>query len=391
MPVSTDPRCAELARILRREKQPILDTWIARVRADERVPRARALSDPELLDHSPMLLDEVSDALEGHDAPQRRHDAASEHGAQRAGHGYDIRAVVREIALLRDIIVERLAPDEQLLSGPPGRTFHGVFDDSMAASVERMESVARAAIARERDEAQRAKLRAERSDAEKDLFVAVIAHEIRTPLTAVLGWIALARERVREDELLVRAIDTIDRNVAVLRRLVEDLLDLARVRSGKLSLDLQRVDAARFVTAAVESARPHAAGKGVDLSIEHIAPAHVQGDPDRLLQVLSNLLVNAIKFTPRDGHVVVRVARAADRVRVEVSDDGPGIAPEIRASVFDPFKQGDPLAGSRGGGLGLGLAIVREVVAAHHGSVGAESEGVGKGATFWFELPLAPP
>ncbi|UJR86251.1 sensor histidine kinase [Sandaracinus amylolyticus] len=386
-----DPRCHELARVLREEKQVILDTWVERVRADPRVPRASTLPDDELLDHAPMLLDEVARALEGHDAPQERHAAASEHGAQRAGHGYDIPAVVREIAVLRDIVVERLVPHQTLFDGAPGRTFHGVFDDAIAASVERMENVVRAAIELQRDDAEQAKRRAERSDAEKDLFVAVIAHEIRTPLQAVLGWVALARERVRGDDLLARAIDTIDRNVGLQRRLVEDLLDLARVRSGKLSLDLQRVELAHLLAAAVESARPFAASKDVELALEHAAPAYVDGDRERLLQVLSNLLTNAMKFTSRGGHVIVRVRPAEDHVRVEVSDDGAGIAPEIRASVFDPFRQGDPLAGSRSGGLGLGLAIVREVVEAHRGRVGVESEGVGKGATFWFELPRAQP
>lgn len=380
-------RCRAVARLVRAEKPRILAEWTAIVRADPTIPRAREISDEALLDHAPVLLDELAAALEGHDAPAERVDAAARHGAERAGLGYTIRSVIREMTVMRDLL-ERAAEDAGIdVGGAAGSTFRAVLDDSLASSVEAMEAESRGAIERQRDEARRERERATQLAAEKDLYLAVIAHEIRNPLNAMLGWLALARDRIRGDALLGRAIDTLDRNVAIQRRLVEDLLDLERARRGKLALDTRPLDLARLVDAAVESARPEAAARCLDLSADTRDALPVVADAERMLQVLSNLISNALKYTSERGRVAVRASSDGDRVRVEVHDDGAGIDPAMQTSIFEPFRQADPLAGRRRGGIGVGLAIVREVVEAHGGRVGVQSEGLGRGSTFWLELP----
>lgn len=391
VPSQVDERCARIARIVRDRRADILARWMSQVRADDTIPSARSLTDAELLDHTPTLLDELVAVLEGHEEREERLAAARRHGGQRASFGFHIREVMREMGVLRRVLVEMLESAAVDLTGTPGCELHRVLDESLGASAETMEAATRAVIERERDEAESERQRAERLNEEKDLFVAVVAHEIRNPLHAMMGWTALARERAGGDPLLTRAIETIERNVALQRRLVDDLLDLERVRSGKLSLDLRPVDLDRVVEAALASARPSATSKGVELTRAPAPTTIVLGDADRLQQVVSNLLVNALKFTPRGGHVELTIERDADQVRVAVRDDGVGIAPELQESIFEPFRQGDPYAGARAGGIGIGLAIVRELVRAHGGRVGAESEGLGRGATFWLTLPLARP
>ena len=255
---------------------------------------------------------------------------------------------------------------------------------------------------RRRAEAERAALlereRRARADAEaanraKDEFLAVVSHELRTPLAPILGFVEILREILREDQLdrsdVRAALNTIERNARSLSHLIEDLLDVSRITSGKLSLEYALLHVNEIVTAVVDSARPSAAAKGVGLAVQLAAERDVvAGDAARLTQVVANLLSNAIKFTPRGGDVVVDVARHGHRVVLRVRDTGKGITPELLPFVFERFRQGDTSDTRVHGGLGLGLAIVRHIVDMHGGAVTAESDGEGRGATFTVVLPL---
>ena len=232
----------------------------------------------------------------------------------------------------------------------------------------------------------------EEADRAKDHFLATLSHELRTPLTAILGWTRMLRSGRLDAAAQTTALETIERNTRLQTQLIEDLLDVSRIISGKLQLDRQPVEPAAVIEAAVQSLRSVADTKGVALRLALEAEGSlVEADPHRLQQVVLNLLSNAIKFTPPDGRIDVRLERASDRARIVICDTGQGIAPEVLPHVFDPFRQADGTHTKQHGGLGLGLAIVRHLVALHGGTVRAESEGRGCGATFTVELPLAGP
>ncbi|MBA2961405.1 MULTISPECIES: PAS domain-containing protein [Ramlibacter] len=235
--------------------------------------------------------------------------------------------------------------------------------------------------------------RAARADAErastlKDEFLATLSHELRTPLSAILGWAHILRRKTAGDPSLARGIDVIERSTRVQTQLIEDLLDMSRITSGKLRLDMQPIAPVTFVQAAVDAVRPAAEAARVSVRLVLEEPvAAVMGDSARLQQVVGNLLTNAIKFSPADGRVLVRVGGDEERVRIEVDDDGIGIAPEFLPHVFDRFRQADGSTTRRFGGLGLGLSIVRHLVDLHGGTVEARSRGLGQGSTFVFTLP----
>ncbi|WP_437938873.1 PAS domain-containing protein [Sorangium sp. So ce341] len=237
---------------------------------------------------------------------------------------------------------------------------------------------------------QAARSEAERANRLKDEFLSTISHELRTPLTAILGWSHLLRRRSRrEDEDLCKGLAVIDRNARAQAQLIEDLLDMGRITSGKLRLDVQPLDLHDVVGAAVSSVAPSAEAKGIRLErISSPAVGVTRGDPSRLQQVVWNLLSNAIKFTPEGGSVQVKVSRAGDHVEITVSDTGEGIKPEFLPHVFERFRQADASTTRRHGGLGLGLAIVKHLVELHGGAVRATSAGAGEGTTFTVELPL---
>ena len=224
----------------------------------------------------------------------------------------------------------------------------------------------------------------------KDEFLATVSHELRTPLTAILGWASMLRKTEFDRETSQGALETIERNARAQSQIIEDLLDVSRIVTGKLRLDVRQVEPASFIDAAVESVRPAAEAKGVRLSKAlDTGQTALSGDPARLQQVVWNLLSNAIKFTPRGGRVEVRLARAGSNVEISVSDSGAGVKQEFLPYVFDRFRQADSSTTRRHGGLGLGLAIVRHLVELHGGTVRAESEGEGHGSTFTVALPVA--
>ncbi len=233
---------------------------------------------------------------------------------------------------------------------------------------------------------QEARVQAEAANRAKDEFIAMVSHEMRTPLQAVLGWVSLLNSGELDPARRTRAIEIIERNTRVQAKLVDDLLDLTRITSGTLHLDQKPFDLASIVEKAVEAIHPTADAKAVRLAVRLAeTPAQVHGDPGRLQQVLSNLLSNAVKFTPENGQVEVTLSHGGGRAHLTVRDSGQGIPPDFLPRVFDRFHQAEGT--HRKGGLGLGLAIARHLVEAHGGTIRAESAGEGQGATFTVELP----
>lgn len=232
---------------------------------------------------------------------------------------------------------------------------------------------------------------AEESNRLKDEFLATISHELRTPLSAILGWARMLRMGQLSEENASKALETIERNARAQAQLVDDLLDVSRIITGKLRMDVQPADPNTFIDAAVESVRPAADAKGVRVQkIIDTGPIAIPGDPVRLQQVVWNLLANAIKFTPRGGRVQIRSQRVNSHLEIIVSDTGQGIAPDFLPHVFDRFRQADQKTSRQHGGMGLGLAIVRHLVELHGGTVRAQSDGEGHGSTFTVMLPITP-
>lgn len=224
----------------------------------------------------------------------------------------------------------------------------------------------------------------------KDEFLATLSHELRTPLTSIIGWADLLGNPKLDPVSSQRAIETIKRNGRVQVQMVDDLLDVSRIITGKLRLILKPVDFGSVIIAAVDTARPAAKSKEIVLDLQLDSPVGlIYGDPDRLQQVAWNLISNAIKFTPKGGRVSVRLDHVESHVEFTVSDTGNGIESEFLPHVFDRFRQADSTSTRSYGGLGLGLAIVRQLVELHGGSVLVESAGIGQGATFTVSLPLA--
>ena len=235
-----------------------------------------------------------------------------------------------------------------------------------------------------------ARSEAERANRLKDEFLATISHELRNPLNAIMGWAHMLQLGKLNEANTERAVETIYRNAKSQSQLVSDLLDVSRIISGKLRLDMRAVDLIYIVNAAIDSIRPAADAKGILLQpMLDPAAGPISGDADRLQQVVWNLLTNAVKFTPKGGKIQLKVQRINSHVEIVVSDSGVGINKEFLPYVFDRFRQADGSTTRIHGGLGLGLSIVRQLVDLHGGSVGVESKGEGKGATFTITLPFA--
>lgn len=239
---------------------------------------------------------------------------------------------------------------------------------------------------------QAARGEAEAGNRAKDEFLAILSHELRTPLNAVYGWARMMQAGQLDAETTARALDAIVRNSDLQVKLIDDLLDVSRVISGKMRLDVRRVDVREVVEAALDALGPSAEAKG--LRLEGVLDPRggiVDGDPGRLQQVVSNLVMNAVKFTPAGGHVQVRLRQDRETVEIVVSDTGQGNPADVLPFVFDRFRQWDSSSTRAHSGLGLGLALVKHLTELHRGTVCAESAGEGKGATFRVTLPLAAP
>jgi signal transduction histidine kinase len=237
---------------------------------------------------------------------------------------------------------------------------------------------------------QAARADAEAANRSKDHFLGVVSHELRMPLTPILGWARILRAGNVDPETRARALDAIERSARLQARLIEDLLDVSRIIAGKIALDFRPVTLNDVVDAAVEAARPAAAARRVRIEVAAEGPiGPVMGDPARLQQVVGNLVSNGVKFTPPGGRVDVSLARTSADATICVRDTGQGIAPEALPQVFDRFWQAEPGTSRRQEGLGLGLTITRHLVELHGGTVTADSRGVGEGARFTVTLPLA--
>lgn len=230
---------------------------------------------------------------------------------------------------------------------------------------------------------------AERASRMKDEFLATLGHELRTPLNAILGW-SQVLTRVSSHPEIAEGLKVIERNARAQAQIIEDLLDMSSIISGKARLEMQRVDLASVVEASINAVRPAAAAKGIrlEIALDPLAGGAVAGDSNRLQQVFWNLLTNAVKFTPKDGRVTVKLARVDSHLEIGVADSGEGIDPGFLPHVFERFRQADASTSRRYGGLGLGLSIVKQLVEAHGGTIRATSAGNGKGSTFTVTLPV---
>ncbi|MDB4988137.1 MAG: sensor hybrid histidine kinase [Myxococcaceae bacterium] len=235
-----------------------------------------------------------------------------------------------------------------------------------------------------------ARIEAERASRMKDEFLATLSHELRTPLNAILGWAHMIQRGRSSPEEVAKGVSVIERNARAQAQIIEDLLDMSRIISGKIRLDVQRLDLSSLIAAALETSRPAAEAKAIALC-SVLDPLHgvvVTGDANRLQQVLWNLISNAVKFTPRGGRIQVLLERVDSHLELSVVDSGEGLAPEFLSYVFDRFRQADSTTTRRHGGLGLGLAIVKQLVELHGGSVHVRSAGLGLGSTFVVKLPV---
>jgi signal transduction histidine kinase/CheY-like chemotaxis protein len=272
-----------------------------------------------------------------------------------------------------------------------GHAQPGVFTEREEKLVSSLAAQAAIAIdnARLFERGQKLYAQAQEASRLKDEFLATLSHELRTPLNAIVGWVHLLRAGGLTTDTAAHALDVISRNAEAQNQLIADMLDVSRIVTGRLRLDVRPVDLMQVVAAALDTVRPAADARGVRLtSILDPGAGEISGDPARLQQVAWNLLSNAIKFTPRGGSVAVSLEHVDSRARLSVSDTGAGIAPDFLPHVFELFRQADASSTRQHGGLGLGLAIVRHLVELHGGTVAAKSAGPGKGATFTVELPL---
>jgi signal transduction histidine kinase/CheY-like chemotaxis protein len=264
--------------------------------------------------------------------------------------------------------------------GPEHATAMRLAANLTAVSIENVRLLERESTAR---------ASAEESNRLKDEFLATVSHELRTPLTAILGWSRMLQSDSLETEMAARAIETIRRNAKSQAHIVDDILDVSRIITGNLYLELHPLEIAPVLEAAINVVRPTAEAKGIQIEVEFDPePAAVPGDSHRLQQVFWNLLSNAVKFTPAGGRVSIKLRNVNNEAEIIVSDTGQGITAQFLPFVFDRFRQADSTSTRQHGGLGLGLAIARHLVEIHGGSIAASSEGEGTGATFTVRLPL---
>lgn len=256
---------------------------------------------------------------------------------------------------------------------------------------EKIDALNREILERKRAEEKSAKLYQEAKEASrlKDEFLATLSHELRTPLNSILGWARMLRTNSLDEKSFSKALETIERNARSQSQLIEDLLDVSRIITGKLRLDVHPIDIASVIEIAVESVRPSADNKSIGLQIVLDPRAgFISGDAERLQQAIWNLLSNAIKFTPGGGRIQIQLERLDSHIEVVVSDTGKGISSEFLPYVFERFLQADASKSRKYGGLGLGLALTRHIVELHGGTIHAYSAGEEKGATFTVKLPF---
>ncbi|MGI8884266.1 MAG: ATP-binding protein, partial [Pyrinomonadaceae bacterium] len=283
----------------------------------------------------------------------------------------------------KDVFTER---DERIVQGLAAQAAVAMDNATLFEST-RQERVRAENTARENE---RLFNEAKEANRLRDEFLATVSHELRTPLNAITGWSSMLLSKTLDEKDSQMAVETINRNARAQAQIIEDILDVSRIITGKLRLDVQLIDPGIIIESAIKSARPAAEAKSIRLQMTldpHAGP--VSGDPNRLQQVVWNLVSNAIKFTPKNGRVQMRLERINSHIEITVSDTGQGISTEFLPFVFERFRQSDSTASRRHGGLGLGLSIVRQLVEMHGGTVSVASPGEGEGATFVVTLPIA--
>jgi signal transduction histidine kinase len=381
-------RASPLADLIEANEAALVERWSARVVAG----LGERLRGPELVDSLPDLLRELVASLR---AGRRvggagAENAGREHGRQRHDVGADLNQVVREYGILREVILELVEERATPLTVPELRVLLDVIGAAIADSV--MQFVAARDEALRRDAAAReAATEALRdSDRRKSEFLGVLSHELRNPLAPIRNSVFVLERSPVGSEDAARAREVIRRQTEHLARLIEDLLDVTRISRGKIELRRERVDVIQAVRRAGEDRRTTFEERGIDLELRaDEGPLWVEGDPTRLEQIVGNLLQNAAKFTPRGGHVTVAVSAEEGAAAIRVRDDGAGIDPTFLERAFEPFVQGEQSLARTGGGLGLGLALVKGLAELHGGSARAHSAGRGTGTELLVILPLA--
>ena len=318
--------------------------------------------------------------------------ASSSHGTGRVASGFDLWAVVAEYRALRASVLRLWRESEP---GPDLRDLDDVtrFNESMDQSLthairgyaEQVDRDREALLANE----QASRREAEAANRAKDVFLATLSHEMRTPLNAIVGWLSILRHEDAETRHFQEGLKVIERNTMAQVQLIDDVLDVSRIVSGKLRIDIRACQLADVINAGVNVVRTAAVARGITLDVQ-LDPA-VSGawcDSVRIQQVVWNLVSNAVKFTPKGGRVDVTLSREKSSFQIQVSDTGQGISPELLPHIFDRFRQADSSTRRRFAGLGLGLSIVKYIVEAHGGTVEVTSSGEGKGSTFTVRLPV---
>ena len=382
--ISASPDCAanEALRVLLVEDNPT-DALLVEVALEEMSAPAPLLTHVE-------LLGEACDALRDDEFDVVLIDLNLPDG-QGLGNFESLRDLAPDLPM---IVLTGLSDESVAIAAiASGASDYLIKSEAQTALLERS---IRYAIERKRNENGRLELvkaQVEREEAEaansaKDQFLATISHELRTPLNAIMGWTSLVRGGGLDAETTQQALEVIERNARVQAQLIEDLLDVSRIISGNLRLEFGEIDLCGIVRATMLTLQPQIQEKQLDIQLDLQSVPELCGDPTRLQQVAWNLISNALKFTPAQGQVRVSTRYSAERVSLEISDDGQGIAPEVIDHIFDRFRQADGSTTRRHGGLGLGLAIVRHIVELHHGTVEVRSDGLGCGATFTVSLPV---
>lgn len=374
-----------MADRLNHAKPEILRLWVERLRRN--VPAADQQERVVLRDHVPSFLDEVVKALASGKAagtPLSQDDLSNEHGKQRAAlDEYSIEEVLLEYGLLRETIFEVLEAEGLL----------PVFArDVILNSIEcAMQKAGAIFMQKRHEDLERVNRRLQHADTRKDEFVFTLAHELRTPLSAISN-AAYVLENTQLDDQALRQVSAISRQTRHLSRLVGDLIDVARVASGKVDLQKQVVDICRSAHNAEQSVRPFVDSRGQELTVTlPTEPVLVEADPTRLEQILINLLNNAIRYTHPGGHIWLTVEREAPDAVVRVRDTGVGIKTTMLSKIFTLYTQADPSDPVSHGGLGIGLTLVKSLTALHGGTITASSDGEGKGSEFVVRLPLLTP
>ena len=377
---------SDIGSLIESSADLILDEWCRR--ALEEQPKAKRVNTPALRDHLGNLLRSIGQALRDTTNASRPRTAAVQHGEQRWQTGWSLTEMVRDYQLLRVVIIECL---EQVLTRPlfsREAIAIGVFlDDAISVSV--AEYVANHEDEALRNERQRAELLKETSR-RKDEFLAVLAHELRNPLSPISASTQILRLALETaDEPVKHSIDTIERQAAQISRLVEDMLDLARIGQGRFELRKVRVNLRDVLEQAVSGVQSQMHARGHHLVVSIPAETiQLQADPDRLLQIISNLLTNAVKYSEPGGEILLSAERSEDEAIIRVRDRGLGIPTDMLSHVFDLFAQVRGSESYAQGGLGIGLTLVRRLVEQHGGTVTCSSAGQGHGSEFVVQLPL---